>query len=124
MDYSPTGKEFVAASFDRTIRIFPADRGRSRDIYHGKRMQMCVLTQQFKFVPGKLVFCRLSRGLSCCYSADSRFVISGSADFCIRLWKSKAWECLGPVFSIAVALIASFCLNLYILVCFFCSRKR
>lgn len=75
VDYSPTGREFVAASFDQTIRIFPSDKGRSRDIYHGKRMQIA---------------------LSCCYSADSKFVLSGSADFCVRIWKSKAWEALGP----------------------------
>lgn len=30
VDYSPTGKEFVSASFDKTIRIFPKDQGRSR----------------------------------------------------------------------------------------------
>lgn len=30
VDYSPTGKEFVSASFDKTIRIFPKDAGRSR----------------------------------------------------------------------------------------------
>uniref|UniRef100_A0A9L0SPM8 DDB1 and CUL4 associated factor 13 n=2 Tax=Equus caballus TaxID=9796 RepID=A0A9L0SPM8_HORSE len=30
VDYSPTGKEFVSASFDKSIRIFPVDKGRSR----------------------------------------------------------------------------------------------
>lgn len=30
VDYSPTGKEFVSASFDKTIRIFPKDQGHSR----------------------------------------------------------------------------------------------
>lgn len=30
VDYSPTGKEFVSASFDKTIRIFPKDSDRSR----------------------------------------------------------------------------------------------
>ena len=30
VDYSPTGKEFVTASYDKTIRIFPVDSGRSR----------------------------------------------------------------------------------------------
>ncbi|XP_053990807.1 DDB1- and CUL4-associated factor 13-like isoform X2 [Hylaeus volcanicus] len=75
VDYSPTGREFVAASADRTLRIFPSDKGRSREIYHGKRMQLV---------------------LSCSYSADARFVISGSADFCVRVWKNKAWDSLGP----------------------------
>ena len=39
IDYSPTGKEFVTASFDKTIRIFPNDSGFSRECYHTKRMQ-------------------------------------------------------------------------------------
>ena len=28
--YSPTGTEFVSASYDRTIRIFAVDKGHSR----------------------------------------------------------------------------------------------
>lgn len=32
VDYSPTGKEFVSASFDKTIRIFPKDSDRSRSV--------------------------------------------------------------------------------------------
>ena len=39
VDYSPTGKEFVSGSYDKTIRIFPATEGHSREIYHTKRMQ-------------------------------------------------------------------------------------
>ena len=39
IDFSPTGKEFAAASFDKTIRIFPFNDGRSREVYHTKRMQ-------------------------------------------------------------------------------------
>ena len=38
IDFSPTGREFVTGSFDKTIRIFPFDGGRSREIYHTKRM--------------------------------------------------------------------------------------
>lgn len=30
VDYSPTGKEFVSASFDKSVRIFPVDKGQSR----------------------------------------------------------------------------------------------
>lgn len=30
VDYSPTGQEFVTGSFDKTIRIFPRDRSKSR----------------------------------------------------------------------------------------------
>lgn len=39
IDYSPTGKEFVTGSFDKTVRIFNSNEGRSREIYHNKRMQ-------------------------------------------------------------------------------------
>ena len=38
VDFSPTGREFVSGSFDKTIRIFGMDSGRSREIYHTKRM--------------------------------------------------------------------------------------
>ena len=37
--FSPTGREFVSGSFDRTLRIFEVGRGVSRDTYHAKRMQ-------------------------------------------------------------------------------------
>lgn len=39
IDYSPTGKEFVTGSFDKTIRIFNITEGRSREVYHTQRMQ-------------------------------------------------------------------------------------
>ena len=39
IDFAPTGREFVTASFDKTIRIFPYNDGRSREVYHTKRMQ-------------------------------------------------------------------------------------
>lgn len=39
VDYSPTGEEIVTASYDRTLRIFRAREGHSRDVYHTKRMQ-------------------------------------------------------------------------------------
>ncbi|CDJ39149.1 WD domain, G-beta repeat-containing protein, putative [Eimeria tenella] len=75
VDYSPTGQEFVAASFDGTLRIFKTQEGRSRDVYHTRRMQSV---------------------LSCGFSSDSRFVFSGSADMCIRVWKAAAAALLGP----------------------------
>ncbi len=39
LDYAPTGREFVTGSYDRTIRIFPVNAGKSREVYHGQRMQ-------------------------------------------------------------------------------------
>jgi DDB1- and CUL4-associated factor 13 len=72
--FSPTGREFVSGSYDRTIRIFNTNSGRSRDMYHTKRMQ---------------------RIFSVNFSADSQFVLSGSDDTNIRVWKSHASESLG-----------------------------
>ena len=68
--WSPTGTEFCTASYDRTLRIWPhkhGSHGRSREEYHTKRM-------------GRL-FCVL-------YSLDARFVLSGSDDSNVRVWKS------------------------------------
>lgn len=69
IDFAPTGKEFVSASFDKSIRIFKATDGRSREVYHTKRMQQVT---------------------SILYSMDNRFIWSGSEDTNIRLWKAKA----------------------------------
>lgn len=76
IDFSPTGKEFVTASFDKTIRIFPYNDGRSREVYHTKRMQQ---------VNAVL------------YSMDSKYIISGSEDTNVRLWKSHASDSIKPL---------------------------
>lgn len=69
VDFSPTGEDLVTGSYDRTIRLFKTREGHSRDIYHTKRMQR--------------VFCVK-------YSMDTKYVVSGSDDGNIRLWRSKA----------------------------------
>ncbi|CAH9079817.1 unnamed protein product [Cuscuta europaea] len=74
IDYSPTGREFVTGSYDRTVRIFQYNGGHSREIYHTKRMQR--------------VFCVK-------FSCDASYVISGSDDTNLRLWKAKASEQMG-----------------------------
>ncbi|XP_057972238.1 uncharacterized protein LOC131160495 [Malania oleifera] len=74
IDYSPTGREFVTGSYDRTVRIFQYNGGHSREVYHTKRMQR--------------VFCVK-------FSCDASYVISGSDDANLRLWKAKASEQLG-----------------------------
>lgn len=76
LDYSPTGREFVSGSYDKSIRIFEVNKGNSRDIYHTKRMQR----------------------LSCmAWSLDNKYVLCGSDEMNIRIWKSKASEKLGVV---------------------------
>eukprot|EP00922_Rhytidocystis_sp_ex-Travisia-forbesii_P053979 GHVS01080104.1.p1 GENE.GHVS01080104.1~~GHVS01080104.1.p1 ORF type:complete len:470 (+),score=53.46 GHVS01080104.1:1-1410(+) len=74
VDYSPTGTEFVASSYDRTVRLFGNRAPRSRDVYHTKRMQTVLATR---------------------FSGDGRFVLSGSADMCVRVWKAEASGALG-----------------------------
>ncbi|KAG6661539.1 DDB1- and CUL4-associated factor 13 isoform X2 [Carya illinoinensis] len=74
IDYSPTGREFVTGSYDRTVRIFQFNGGHSREIYHTQRMQR--------------VFCVK-------FSCDASYIISGSDDTNLRLWKAKASEQMG-----------------------------
>lgn len=69
VDFSPTGEELVSASYDRTVRLWNRDRGHSRDVYHTKRMQ---------------------RVFSACWTPDDKFVLSGSDDGNIRLWRATA----------------------------------
>jgi len=74
VSWSPTGREFVTGSYDRTMRLFPTKSGFARDIYHTKRMQKIFTVQ---------------------YTMDHKFVISGSDESNLRLWKARASEQLG-----------------------------
>ena len=76
VDYSPTGKEIVSGSYDKTLRIFQVDEGRSREVYHTKRMQ------------------RLTTVL---WSSDNNYVLCGSDEMDIRIWKANASQKLGLV---------------------------
>ncbi|KAG5635787.1 hypothetical protein H0H81_010130 [Sphagnurus paluster] len=75
-DWSPTGLEFVSGGWDRTVRIWKEGQGHSPEVYHTKRMQ---------------------RVSSTVFSADARFVISGSDDGNVRIWKAKASDKLGVI---------------------------
>ena len=74
ISYSPTGREFVTGSYDRTVRIFRLREGRSREVYHTRRMQR--------------VFC-------VGFSSDSEYVLSGSDDTNVRVWKTNASKTQG-----------------------------
>lgn len=69
LDYSPTGREIVSGSYDRTLRIFGYDRQRSRAVYHTSRMQRVFAVQ---------------------FTGDAQYVLSGSDDANVRVWKSDA----------------------------------
>jgi len=75
-EWAPTGVEFVSGGWDRTVRLWKEGVGKSRDVYHTKRMQ---------------------RVFSTTYTHDARFVLSGSDDGNVRLWKARADEKLGVI---------------------------
>ncbi|KAF1742905.1 hypothetical protein MXB_4138, partial [Myxobolus squamalis] len=74
VDFSPTGQEFASASYDRSIRLYPIDGKKSREVYYTDRMQR--------------VFCVK-------YTADSQYVACGSDEMNIRLWKTNSSKPLG-----------------------------
>ncbi|KAF5346611.1 hypothetical protein D9757_013099 [Collybiopsis confluens] len=75
-DWSPTGTEFVSGGWDRTVRIWQTEQGFAPEVYHTKQMQ---------------------RVSSTIFTNDARFVLSGSDDGNVRIWKGKASEKLGIV---------------------------
>lgn len=66
VDYAPTGREFVAGGYDRSVRIFAYNGGHSREVYHTKRMQRVMAVR---------------------FSGDASYVFSGSDDMNLRVWK-------------------------------------
>lgn len=69
VDFLPTGQELATGSYDKTVRLYKTRLGHSRDIYHTKRMQR--------------VFC-------VCFTTDARYLLTGSDDTNIRLWRADA----------------------------------
>lgn len=76
VDYSPTGREFVSGSYDKTVRIFEHTVGRGREVYHTKRMQ---------------------RVWAVLYSLDASYVTSASDDGDLRIWKALRSRPLRPL---------------------------
>lgn len=69
LDWSPTGEELVSASYDKTVRLWKRSEGHSRDVYHTSRMQ---------------------RAFSCTWTMDNNYVVTGSDDGNVRLWRAQA----------------------------------
>lgn len=69
VDFSPTGREFAAGSYDRSLRIFAYNGGHSREVYHTKRMQRVFAVR---------------------FSGDASYVYSGSDDMNVRIWKVRS----------------------------------
>lgn len=99
-EWSPTGMEFVSGGWDRTVRIwqFKDGKGVQRpEVYHTKRMQRCAkgLSRAFSLSnPHAILNFRVTSTL---FSGDARFVMSGSDDGNVRVWKAKASEKLGVI---------------------------
>ena len=66
----------VAHSCITPILFHDCGDGRSREVYHTKRMQRVGCVE---------------------WTRDSKYVISASDEMNIRLWKAVAWEKLGKV---------------------------
>jgi WD repeat and SOF domain-containing protein 1 len=79
VSWSPTGREFVSGSYDKTLRIFGHQKGTSREIYFTKRMQRIFTVN---------------------YTSDNTYIISGSDDTNLRLWKARASEKVGAQLTI------------------------
>eukprot|EP01006_Ploeotia_vitrea_P026982 TRINITY_DN59884_c0_g1_i1.p1 TRINITY_DN59884_c0_g1~~TRINITY_DN59884_c0_g1_i1.p1 ORF type:complete len:449 (-),score=36.67 TRINITY_DN59884_c0_g1_i1:1351-2697(-) len=76
VDFAPTGQEFVSGSFDKTLRIWPLSGKMARDTYHLKRMQRVMTTL---------------------WSLDNNYILSGSDDCNVRLWKANASKPMKPL---------------------------
>lgn len=87
VDYAPTGRELVSGSYDKTVRIFESLKGNSRDVYHTKRMQRLTCVK---------------------WSLDNKYILSGSDEMNIRMWKARASEKLGVVSIIVIFICKSF----------------
>mmetsp|Transcript_6835 Transcript_6835/g.22589 ORF Transcript_6835/g.22589 Transcript_6835/m.22589 type:complete len:446 (+) Transcript_6835:85-1422(+) len=71
LDYSPTGTQFVSASYDKTLRLWNVGEQSCYNVYHTKRMQRLSCVQ---------------------WSMDAAYLLSGSDDTNVRLWRAVANE--------------------------------
>ncbi|KEG13367.1 WD40 repeat protein, predicted [Trypanosoma grayi] len=79
VDFSPTGKKFVAGSLDCTLRMWDlhqTTKSNSIEMYHTKRM---------------------AKVFSVKWSPDSSYLYSGSEDAILRIWKADASKPIRPL---------------------------
>lgn len=76
LDFSPLGSCVTTGSYDKTVRIFNIDERRCEDVYYNQRMYNVNAVR---------------------YTNDSQFIVSGSDDGSLRIWKSESSRKLGPL---------------------------
>jgi len=115
VDYCPTGTEFVTGSYDKSVRIFESGKVKTIKILTFFAINFdsnfCILflesTQAilFKFnfnwfqISSREVYHtkRMQRLTCVAYTLDSRYIVSGSDEMNLRLWKAIAWQKQGVV---------------------------
>lgn len=76
LDFSPLGSRIATGSQDKTVRIFDIDERRCEDVYYNRRMYNVNAVR---------------------YTNDSQFIVSGSDDGSLRIWKGESSKKLGPL---------------------------